>query len=86
VYDVCSLKSFEDITKYWLNEISSFADKQVMLMLLGNKSDMGDAPREVDREMAEHFARSNSMKHYEVSAKTADQVHHAYKVIGRKSL
>ena len=39
-------------------------------MLLGNKSDI--VGREVTIEKAEAFARENKMKHFEVSAKTAD--------------
>ena len=33
-------QSFEDIEKYWLNEVESYAEKEVTLMLIGNKSDL----------------------------------------------
>ena len=40
VYDITNLKSFEDIRKYWINELNHYADENVLLMLLGNKSDL----------------------------------------------
>jgi Ras-related protein Rab-1A len=40
VYDVTSETSFEDIDKFWINEVESYAEKNVELMLIGNKSDL----------------------------------------------
>lgn len=40
VYDVGSMSSFEDIDRFWINEVDSFAEKNVELVLLGNKSDI----------------------------------------------
>ena len=31
--------SFEDIDQYWMNEVESYGEKNVELLLLGNKSD-----------------------------------------------
>lgn len=42
VYDVSSLASFEDIDRFWINEVDSYAEKNVELLLLGNKSDIDD--------------------------------------------
>ena len=42
VYDTTCQKSFEDIEKFWFNEIESYADKDVLLLLLGNKSDIDE--------------------------------------------
>lgn len=39
-YDTTSEQSFEDVNGYWLNEVESYAEKDVDLLLLGNKSDM----------------------------------------------
>jgi GTPase SAR1 family protein len=72
VYDVTSMKSFEDIGKYWVQEIKNFGDKGVQLIIIGNKSDLGTEGREVPREVAEKFASENNMKHFEASAKTSE--------------
>jgi len=42
VYDITNLPSFEDIERFWLNEVESYAEKDVELLLLGNKSDLSD--------------------------------------------
>jgi Ras-related protein Rab-1A len=34
--------SFEDIDRFWINEVDSYAEKNVELLLLGNKSDIED--------------------------------------------
>lgn len=42
VYDITNSASFEDIERFWLNEVESYAEKDVELLLLGNKSDLAD--------------------------------------------
>lgn len=37
VYDITNMESFEDINKYWLNEVQSYADPDTMLILVGIK-------------------------------------------------
>ena len=32
--------SFDDIEKFWINEVESYAEKNVDLLMLGNKSDV----------------------------------------------
>ncbi|CAK76834.1 unnamed protein product (macronuclear) [Paramecium tetraurelia] len=79
VYDITNLKSFEDIRKYWMNELNHYADENVLLMLLGNKSDLAtDESRQVTTAMAEEMAKEYNLKFFEVSAKTSDQVEAAF--------
>ena len=40
VYDVANQKSFDDIDAFWVREVESYADKNVELLLVGNKSDL----------------------------------------------
>ena len=40
VFDTSNQASFEDIEKYWINEVESYSEKNVSLMLLGNKIDL----------------------------------------------
>lgn len=34
--------SFEDIDRFWINEVESYAEKNVELLLIGNKCDLKD--------------------------------------------
>jgi Ras-related protein Rab-1A len=71
VYDITSLESFQDIEKYWLNEVESYADPGTKLVLIGivlilrvgNKCDLEDK-RAVSIELAKQFAQSKSMEFY----------------------
>lgn len=42
VYDVTNGQSFEDIDKFWLHEVESYGEKNVQLLIIGNKSDMDE--------------------------------------------
>ena len=48
VYDICSKKSFESVDK-WIEDAKSLRDEDVLLILVGNKSDMNDR-RQVSQE------------------------------------
>jgi Ras-related protein Rab-11A len=67
VYDITSLSSFEHAAK-WLEELVSSVDEEVLVMLVGNKSDLEDQ-RQVSTEVAREFARENSLSFIETSAK-----------------
>ena len=45
--------SFEDIEKFWINEVESYAEKNVDLLMLGNKSDVDK--KAVETQRAEVF-------------------------------
>lgn len=40
VYDTTDTKTFNEIETFWLNEVESYADKNVELLLIGNKCDL----------------------------------------------
>jgi len=42
VYDVTNQKSFDDIDSFWIREVESYAEKNVELLLIGNKSDLSE--------------------------------------------
>lgn len=41
-YDVKVKKTLEDIETFWLGEVQKYGDKDVKIMVLGNKFDMLD--------------------------------------------
>uniref|UniRef100_A0A6B2LHZ7 Uncharacterized protein n=1 Tax=Arcella intermedia TaxID=1963864 RepID=A0A6B2LHZ7_9EUKA len=74
VYDISSKETFDNIER-WLQELRQHADANIVIMLIGNKSDLRNI-REVETEKAENFVRvqiSNSMDisncFFETSAK-----------------
>lgn len=42
VYDVTNSNSFDDIEKFWISEVESYAEKNVELLLIGNKKDLNN--------------------------------------------
>ena len=63
VYDVANADSFKNC-RYWLENIRTYADENVVIALVGNKADImqvNQSKREVPRELAEKFARDNNL-------------------------
>lgn len=75
LFDLSNRDSFENVEK-WLRDVKDVAKEDVVLILLGNKSDL-ESKRQVTREEANDFAQRNNMKYFEVSAKTGDNVSEA---------
>lgn len=55
VYDVTEPTTFEDVERFWVPEVESYADKGVDVMLLGNKS---DCDKVVQTEKAKEYANT----------------------------
>uniref|UniRef100_A0A8C1JD79 small monomeric GTPase n=2 Tax=Cyprinus carpio TaxID=7962 RepID=A0A8C1JD79_CYPCA len=69
--------------KAWLTEISEYAKKDVVIMLLGNKSDMA-AERVITHEEGEKLAKEYGVPFMETSAKTGVNVELAFQAIARE--
>ncbi|XP_053322634.1 NF-kappa-B inhibitor-interacting Ras-like protein 1 [Spea bombifrons] len=66
VYSVDSLMSFKKV-ELLKREVDKFRDKkEVVIIILGNKCDLA-ARRQVDEDMARHWARTERIKFWEVS-------------------
>ena len=55
VYDITSEKSFESIEEKWRRELMDNAEENIVLLLVGNKSDLEDR-REVPFDEAQDYA------------------------------
>jgi len=76
VYDITRRETFSHLTR-WLEEARQNANQSMVIMLIGNKSDL-DHRRQVSREEGEKFARENGLIFLETSAKTANNVEEAF--------
>ena len=81
VYDVSDPKSFEDIDKFWVPEAENYADRNISVILMGNKS---DCERTVPKQKAKDYATSKGYDFEEVSAKTSDKVFDTIRNFGKK--
>jgi small GTP-binding protein len=79
VYDITNRQSFDDIN-FWLNEIEKIANKNTVLLLVGNKCDLEDE-RKVSFQEGKDFADNNGMKFIETSAKTNQNVDEAFEIL-----
>lgn len=81
VYDITNEESFQNLS-VWLEEIKKYADKNVDIIVLGNKCDLSDS-RQVSTERGRQFATEHGLKFLEVSAKTAENVDEAFLSISK---
>ena len=54
MYDIAKQQTFTNVTR-WLKELRDHADANIVIMLVGNKSDLRHL-RAVSTEEAKHFA------------------------------
>merc|ERR1712186_296916 len=76
VYDLTKRATFDNI-KRWLEELRDHADKNIVIMLVGNKSDLKHL-RAVGQEEAAKFATENELAYIETSALDATNVEPAF--------
>ncbi|KAI4881304.1 hypothetical protein NFI96_029919, partial [Prochilodus magdalenae] len=82
LYDITRKSSFDNI-RAWLTEIHEYAQKDVVIMLLGNKSDMA-AERVIKHEEGQKLAKEYGVPFMETSAKTGLNVELAFHAIARE--
>uniref|UniRef100_A0AAY4AXV2 small monomeric GTPase n=1 Tax=Denticeps clupeoides TaxID=299321 RepID=A0AAY4AXV2_9TELE len=82
LYDVTNKSSFENI-QAWLTEIHEYAQKDVVVMLLGNKAD-ATQQRVVKREDGEKLAKEFGVPFMESSARSGLNVELAFVAIARE--
>mmetsp|Transcript_9136 Transcript_9136/g.14051 ORF Transcript_9136/g.14051 Transcript_9136/m.14051 type:complete len:217 (-) Transcript_9136:276-926(-) len=87
VYDIADRKSFDDLDDWrtkFMNQASIENREDYPFLLLGNKSDL-EQQRQVQRSDGQSYAQSNSMKFYETSAKTGDNIRDAISDVASKA-
>jgi len=76
VYDITKAITFKNVEK-WLQEMHEHADKDIVIMLVGNKLDL-KASREVATEDAKRFAQKNNLLYIETSALDGENIQLAF--------
>ncbi|KAG2542847.1 ras-related protein Rab11D-like [Panicum virgatum] len=79
VYDITRRQSFDHIPR-WLDELRAHADKNIVIMLVGNKSDL-EEQRAVSTEDAKEFAEKENLFFLETSALQATNVESAFQTV-----
>ncbi|XP_063046245.1 ras-related protein Rab-41 isoform X1 [Engraulis encrasicolus] len=72
VYDIANLNSFQQTSK-WIDDVRTERGSDVIIMLVGNKTDLADK-RQVSVEVAEKKARELNVMYIETSAKAGYNV------------
>ena len=77
VYDITKEETFEHI-QAWLKDCKELAPRTVLLILVGNKSDLEDQ-RVISKERGENLAKENNMMFFETSALNGNGIEEAFK-------
>jgi len=79
VYDIAKHATYVNVTR-WLKELRDHADSNIVIMLVGNKSDLKHL-RAVPTDEAKAFAAENGLSFIETSALDASNVESAFQTI-----
>jgi len=79
VYDIAKHATYVNVTR-WLKELRDHADSNIVIMLVGNKSDLKHL-RAVPTEEAKGFSTENGLSFIETSALDASNVESAFQTI-----
>ncbi|TKR96299.1 hypothetical protein L596_010341 [Steinernema carpocapsae] len=79
VYNITETQSFQNARR-WLNDIQKYANRDMMVLLVGNKTDLEEL-RVVPMEEAKEFAVENGLSFIETSALNNDNVRTAFSKI-----
>lgn len=83
VYDITKYSTYENVAR-WLKELQEQGDEGLIIMLVGNKTDLADS-RAVTTEEAKEFSDTNQLKFIETSGLNASNVEEAFETILKES-
>ena len=72
IYDITNKRSFSNVAS-WLNECREMCYKEILICLVGNKTDL-ENQRNVSKEEGQKFAEDNGLLFFETSAKDGSNI------------
>jgi GTPase SAR1 family protein len=81
VFDLRVKKTLENVEQFWMEEIKKYSEKEVQLVVVGNKADCEDC--EVTEEDLASFSLKHGVPCVRVSAKSGAGVEEAFDVVAR---
>lgn len=86
VYDITCRSSYEHVSQ-WLTDVRQLAGNDVVIMLIGNKSDFANSEkRSVQHNEASLYAQEHGLMHFETSAATGELVSDAFLKVAKTAL
>ena len=79
VYDITRKETFESVDK-WVNDLTSACDKNLTIILIGNKSDLEDQ-RQITKEQGEEKAKSFQLAFLEMSALSGNNLEKGFNML-----
>lgn len=84
VFDITRRGTFANATS-WLHDLRAIADEGIVVVLVGNKSDLPKSQRQVSSHEATEWARDNGILAYvETSAKSGEGVERAFREVAER--
>lgn len=80
VYDITNEESF-NVLKLWHTELLNNVP-DCLIIIVGNKTDLDGAAREVDRELVAQYAKEKNLQYFEASSKSGDNVNEIFTNLG----
>ena len=82
VFDVTNKQSFTSVDK-WIEDARSLREDDVLLILAGNKCDLGDQ-RQVSQEEAQSYAKEKDLMYFETSARQGTNIKSVFNALAKK--
>lgn len=80
VYDITNHKTFLNVEN-WIQELKMKGPQGMVILLIGNKSDLADYQRRVNQEEVKQYAQINEVNFIETSALDSSNVENAFNMI-----
>ena len=84
VYDITNKSSFDSVDK-WIKDLNSYGDKNLTMLLVGNKSDL-ENKRQINKEEGEEKAKSFELGFIETSACSGNNIDQAFDIMLKEVL